>query len=178
MSPQQCQRIAQILIVDDTPGIKRPASVDDMPIERPASSWQLMTHLELAALPTAVTCARMHAKAVALEWGLPTLAENIELIVSEMVTNSIRAAERSRGGDLTVAVVRLWLLFDLRCILIRVWDGNREMPVRQDAGFDDESGRGLMLVEHLSSQWGAYREADGKVVWALVLYTFLQQQAG
>ncbi len=27
---------------------------------------------------------------------------------------------------------------------------------------DEESGRGLMLVEKLSSDWGAYRKATGK----------------
>jgi hypothetical protein len=63
----------------------------------------------------------------------------------------------------------LWLSSDLDCVLIRVWDGDRQMPVRQEAGPDEESGRGLMLVEHLSSEWGAYWKADGKVVWALVL---------
>jgi hypothetical protein len=52
------------------------------------------------------------------------------------------------------------------------------MPIRQDPGPDEESGRGLLLVEHLSSDWGAYRKADGKVVWALVLYALLQWQAG
>jgi anti-sigma regulatory factor (Ser/Thr protein kinase) len=146
--------------------------------QRPASSWPLMTHLELAALPTAASCARMHAKAVVLEWGLPTLVENIELIVSELVTNSIRAVERPRRGDLAVAVVRLWLFSDLRRVLISVWDGNTRMPVRQDAGPDEVSGRGLMLVEHLSSDWGTYRKADGKVVWALLLCIFLQSWAG
>jgi anti-sigma regulatory factor (Ser/Thr protein kinase) len=109
----------------------------------------------------------MHAKAVALEWGLPALADNIELIVSELVTNATRAAGLSRSDGLT-AVVRLWLFSDLRCVLIRVWDGNSQMPVRRDAAPDDESGRGLMLVEHLSSEWGAYQEADGKVVWVLL----------
>ena len=120
----------------------------------------------------------MHAKVVALEWGLPALAEKIELIVSELVTNSVRAAECSRGSDLTVAVVRLWLSSDLHYVLIRVWDGNMQMPVRQDAELDEESGRGLMLVEHLSSEWGAYRKTDGKVVWALILCRFPQWQAG
>jgi hypothetical protein len=28
-----------------------------------------------------------------------------------------------------------------------------------------ECGRGLMLVDHLVSEWGSYRKADGKVVW-------------
>jgi anti-sigma regulatory factor (Ser/Thr protein kinase) len=105
---------------------------------------------------------------VALEWGLPTLAENIELIASELVTNAVRAAEHSRGAGLTTAVVRLWLLSDLHCVLIRVWDGSGQMPIRRDIGPDEERGRGLMLVDHLSSEWGSYRKVAGKVVWALI----------
>jgi anti-sigma regulatory factor (Ser/Thr protein kinase) len=120
----------------------------------------------------------MHAKAVALEWGLPALVDDIELIVSELVTNSIRAAGRSRGGQPNDAVVRLWLSSDRHRILISVWDGNGQMPVRQDAGSDEESGRGLMLVEHLSSEWGVYLKANGKVVWALILCALLQWQEG
>lgn len=136
--------------------------------QRSATTWPLMSHLPLAALPTAVPCARLHARAVALEWGLPALADNIELIVSELVTNATRAAGLSRGDGLTTAVVRLWLFSDLRHVLIRVWDGNTQMPVRRDAAPDEESGRGLMLVEHLCNEWGAYQESGGKVVWVLL----------
>jgi anti-sigma regulatory factor (Ser/Thr protein kinase) len=149
----------------------RPVTPDETlvstPIPRSVTEWPLMSHLELGALPTAVPCFRLHARAVALEWGLSALAENIELIVSELVTNAILVAERSRGGGLAPAVVRLWLTSDLHCVLIRVWDGSSQMPVRRDARPDDDSGRGLMLVEYLA-EWGAYRRADGKVVWALI----------
>jgi hypothetical protein len=55
------------------------------PAQQPAAAWPLMSRLDLAALPTAVACARMHARAITLEWGLPALADNIELIVSETV---------------------------------------------------------------------------------------------
>ena len=134
---------------------------------RSVAAWPLMSHLTLAALPTAVPCARLHAKAVALEWGLPALADNIELIVSELVTNATRAAGIWRADGLAV-VVRLWIFSDLRCVLIRVWDSSVQMPVRRDAGLDEEGGRGLMLVEHLCSEWGTYKKADGKVIWVLV----------
>jgi hypothetical protein len=33
---------------------------------------------------------------------------------------------------------------------------------------DEEGGRGLMLVETLSKDWGAYRKDGGKVVWAQI----------
>jgi hypothetical protein len=42
------------------------------------------------------------------------------------------------------------------------------LPVRRNSGFDDERGRGLMLVDHLAKDWGAYRGETGKVVWVLI----------
>jgi anti-sigma regulatory factor (Ser/Thr protein kinase) len=138
------------------------------PPSQSAASWPLESYLELAALPTAVPYFRLHARAVALEWGLAPLAENIELVVSELVTNGIPVAQHSRGSELTAAVVRLWLTSDLRSVLIRVWDGSGEMPVRRDAEPDDEGGRGLMLVGYMATGWGAYRVHDGKVVWVVV----------
>jgi anti-sigma regulatory factor (Ser/Thr protein kinase) len=143
-------------------------AVVSRPVQRSAAEWPLMSHLELAALPTAVPCFRLHARAVAFKWGLSALAENIELIVSELVTNAIRVAERSPDSDLTPPLVRLWLTSDLHRVLIRVWDGSSQIPVRRDAGPDDDSGRGLMLVECLGSEWGVCRKASGKVVWVLV----------
>jgi anti-sigma regulatory factor (Ser/Thr protein kinase) len=137
------------------------------PAGQPATAWPLMSYLELAAWPTAVPCFRLHARAVALEWGLATLAEEIELIVSELVTNGIRVSQRS-PGDVTASLVRLWLTTDLHCVLIRVWDGSGQMPARRTAKADDEGGRGLMLVEYMASEWGSYRVEDGKVVWAVV----------
>jgi hypothetical protein len=64
--------------------------------------------------------------------------------------------------------VRVWLVSDHKTLGIHVWDGNDQVPVRKDASPDDEGGRGLMLVEALAKDWGAYREAAGKVVWALI----------
>jgi hypothetical protein len=44
-----------------------------------------------------------------------------------------------------------------------------EMPIRKDATLDEESGRGLMLVEMLSKDHGVYRKTEGtKVVWAML----------
>ncbi len=132
--------------------------------------WPLQTYLPLAALPTAPACARGHVRSVAMEWGLAELADTAELLVSELITNAVRASERLRvRADLAVVpVIRLWLVSDKSSLVIHVWDGNDEMPVRRDAGIDEESGRGLMLVESLSSDWGAYRETTGKTVWVKI----------
>ena len=134
--------------------------------------WPHRTQLELGALPTAPGVARGHVRSVAHEWGLGDLADTAELLVSELVTNAVQASERFRlRSDLaTVPVVRLWITSDQISMVIHVWDGNPDMPVRADVtGPDDESGRGLMLVAALGKDWGAYREAEGgKVVWVMI----------
>jgi anti-sigma regulatory factor (Ser/Thr protein kinase) len=149
-----------------------PVASDEAVAKRPAQSsaatWPLMSHLELAALPTAVGCARKYARAVAMEFGLSAIADDVELIVSELVTNAVRASDYLRDNNVATPIVRLWLASDLQCMLIRVWDANSQMPVRKDAGADDDSGRGLMLVDALSSEWGAHSKTNGKVIWVLV----------
>jgi hypothetical protein len=43
------------------------------------------------------------------------------------------------------------------------------MPTRVDAlNADDPFGRGLVLLDALAQDWGAYRVPAGKIVWAMV----------
>jgi anti-sigma regulatory factor (Ser/Thr protein kinase) len=135
-----------------------------------ASALPLKTHLELAALPSAVSCARGHVRMVAREWGLADLASTAELLASELVTNAVQASERLRiRADVpAVHVVRLWLVSDQISMVIHVWDASEEMPVRCQATPDEERGRGLLLVDSLGKEWGAYRKPVGKVVWVMI----------
>ena len=43
------------------------------------TAWSRTSSLVLAALPTAPSCARLHAAAVLHEWGLGVLTETVEL---------------------------------------------------------------------------------------------------
>jgi anti-sigma regulatory factor (Ser/Thr protein kinase) len=131
-----------------------------------ACGWRHRSFLELGALPSGVPCARLHARQVTWEWGLAALRQDIELLVSELVTNAILASGVLGQGT----AVRLWLLSDGTQVLIMVWDAKKQPPVRLDSGPDAESGRGLLLVEALSHQWSWYptTEPSGKVVWALL----------
>jgi anti-sigma regulatory factor (Ser/Thr protein kinase) len=112
-----------------------------------------------------VPCARLHAKLVAQEWGLTALADAVELVVSELITNAVHAS-RVVGP---VPFVQLELLADEERVLIVVWDASPCAPIRADASAGAESGRGLLLVEAASAQWGSSASpAGGKTVWALI----------
>jgi anti-sigma regulatory factor (Ser/Thr protein kinase) len=56
--------------------------------------WPLRSSLELGALSSAVPCACLHVKHVLWEWGLNSLADRAELLVSELVTNAVNAASQ------------------------------------------------------------------------------------
>jgi anti-sigma regulatory factor (Ser/Thr protein kinase) len=136
-----------------------------MPVTAQAA-WPFQTSLELLALPSAVPCARGHVRAVTTEWALTDLAEVAELLASELVTNALRASERLRTPE--QPVVRIWFVSDQVSVVIHVWDSSDEMPVRKVPGPGDDGGRGLVLVEALAAEWGAYRNSAGKTVWARV----------
>ena len=143
----------------------------------PASSaWPLQSCLELAALPGAVPCARLHTRQLLWEWRLVVLAETVELLVSEIATNAVNASASAASGQAGgpraggLPVLQLFLASDRRDVLVQIWDSSRETPLRQEMAMEAESGRGLLLVEHLSAQWGCYlpEASAGKVVWAIV----------
>jgi hypothetical protein len=137
-------------------------------------SWPFRSYLELGPWPTAVPCARGHARLVMAEWGLAHMADPIELVVSELVTNGLRASAGLLGSRFGgrwspgIPPVRMWLSSDGRTVLVRVWDGNDRMPERKEPSLDSEGGRGLLVVEALSEAHGAFRpeHASGKVLWA------------
>ena len=131
-----------------------------------AGDWPLQSFLELGALPGAVPCARLHARHVVREWGLAALGDGTELAVSELMTNAVQVSRAMSQA----APVRLWLLSDGAQLVILVWDASPQPPVRLDAGDDAENGRGLLLVDAVSTGWGWQFPPDmgGKTVWALL----------
>jgi anti-sigma regulatory factor (Ser/Thr protein kinase) len=127
--------------------------------------WPLRSFLELGALPSAVPCARLHTRHLLWEWQLTDLSDSAELIVSELVTNAVRIAQAAAR----TAPVRLWLLADRARLLLLVWDASPLPPVRVSPDDDTENGRGLLLVEALSTRWDHFgHRGGGKVVWAML----------
>jgi len=53
---------------------------------------------------------------------------------------------------------------------VDVHDTARTLPAVADVPADAESGRGLLLVETLSDEWGFYRTAAGKAVYFTLVF--------
>lgn len=132
-----------------------------------ARQWPLRSFLELGAFPGAVPCARLHARQMLWEWQLTGLSDIAELLVSELVTNAVQIS----CADEQTTPVRLWMLANRTRVLILVLDSSPLPPVRMSTSQDDENGRGLLLVDTLSTRWDWYfppQQNGGKVVWALI----------
>ncbi|MEU0369346.1 SpoIIE family protein phosphatase [Streptomyces sp. NPDC006283] len=99
--------------------------------------------------------ARRLARRALARWGLEDLSDSVELLVSEVVTNAVRYAERP-------VTLRLLRTDVLRC---EVGDDSPQLPRQRRARDTDEGGRGLFLVNRLARRWGATRLSTGKVVW-------------
>jgi anti-sigma regulatory factor (Ser/Thr protein kinase) len=124
--------------------------------------WTLRSFLPLGALPTAIACARLHTKHVLLDWGLNSLIDDAELIVSELMTNAFDASVVLPH----VPPIALRLFSDKERLIIEVWDQSPDDLVTRQADADAEGGRGLTVIAALSHAWGVERLAyRRKVVW-------------
>ncbi|MCC9309016.1 ATP-binding protein [Kitasatospora sp. RB6PN24] len=89
--------------------------------------------------------------------------EDGELLVSELVTNALEHG--TQAGQRIRYVFRV----DREFLHVAVEDESEAKPVPCQADGDQESGRGLLLVEVLAVEWGfESRKAGGKRVWAKV----------
>jgi len=92
-------------------------------------------------------------------WGLADQADDVQLIVDELVTNAI---QHSRG-PVTLAIGRR-----PDRIVVQVQDASQASPEPESTDVLSDSGRGLMLVEELAADWGTTPTPEGKRVWAEV----------
>jgi hypothetical protein len=125
----------------------------------------------IAALPTAACRARAYTRWALRSWQLEAMVETAELLVSELVTNAVKATVGvtcpiPRGRDETEPSIHLCLSTFAEKLLIEVWDRCDDPPHRRTASDDDENGRGLALVQALSKAWGYETlHSGGKIVW-------------
>ncbi len=141
------------------------------------AAWPLRSELRLGAFPSAASCARLHTRHVIWEWGLRDISGTVELVVSELATNAIKASVGDDGQvpgydeQERLRWIGMRLSSDRERVLIEVWDSNPLAPDPRNAHVDGEAGRGLTLVAELCERWDWYPVKDGwggKVVWGMV----------
>ncbi|MEU6742010.1 SpoIIE family protein phosphatase [Streptosporangium sandarakinum] len=114
-----------------------------------------LAQLTLDPDPRSAARARRLVRATLSEWRLDPIADATELMISELVTNAIK------HGSGTVEV-RLLRGPSLVC---EVADRSPARPVMREAGSDDDTGRGLHLINWLAHRWGTRPTPEGKIVW-------------
>jgi anti-sigma regulatory factor (Ser/Thr protein kinase) len=143
------------------------------------ADWPLTSDLgPVGALPTAPRLSRGFVGATLNGWGLGSLIDVTELLVSELSTNVVRASSEPDGTlryDAEGKLPLLWirLLSDRARLLIEVWDtvpATLGAPVSRHPEPDEESGRGLEIIETLAEEWGweTVPGWTGKKVWAIL----------
>ncbi|MFC8311339.1 ATP-binding protein [Streptomyces olivaceus] len=118
--------------------------------------------LDYTPTQRSVPLARHRAARLVAEWGQPSLAGDVAVVVSELMTNALL------HGSLRGRLIRVHLVLDHRLLRVEVSDPRAERlprprPVRD---VDEQFGRGLQLVGALSDRWGWEPRSVGKTVYA------------
>jgi anti-sigma regulatory factor (Ser/Thr protein kinase) len=133
---------------------------------------RLVNAVTLAAVPSAVKLSRTLVHVTLKHWRLERLVDDAELVVSELVTNAVKATgitarEPSWSDQEHLATIHVRLTHLESAIVIEVWDRDHTPPKPADAAPDAETGRGLAIVEALCVRWDYFPAiGGGKVVWA------------
>jgi anti-sigma regulatory factor (Ser/Thr protein kinase) len=117
----------------------------------------------LPAEPRSAARARILVGTACSRWDAHQVCSDAELVVTELVANAVRHA----GTQITV---RLAVLEGQRGGVRAEVSDSSIRPVRpRHANAMEESGRGLFLVDTLSTRWGADATTEGKTVWAEIV---------
>lgn len=118
----------------------------------------------LDPVPESAGRARRYARTMLRDWRLGHLVEDVDLVVSELVTNAL--LHTGEGPEGAASPIRLELELRGRRLVCRVVDSSPLPPMPEEATETAESGRGLILVEALAAEWDWQDLPDGKAVWA------------
>ena len=140
-----------------------------MGLRAPGGSTAPSGTLRLRHSPIAVSSARRQVRNDLAAAGVPDVVrDDIEVVVSELLGNSVRHARPIAGG-----VVLLHWQVNADEVMVRVTDGGGGRGVEpRDPDPLAVSGRGLQIVERLARVWGVSEHAGGlRSVWASVALT-------
>lgn len=84
------------------------------------------------------------------------LADTVQLLISEIVTNAVLHARSE---------IRIEVTCDAQRVRVEVSDRSPMRPATRSFAQQSSTGRGLLLVEELADRWGTAPDDGGKVVW-------------
>ena len=111
------------------------------------------------ATPQSVRGARVFVREQLEQWGVGEHVWVATTVISELVTNAVLHART----DFSVTVELAGPVLTLR-----VADASPTVPVRRRYDDAAATGRGLALLEELTSGWGVEATGAGKVVWCTI----------
>jgi anti-sigma regulatory factor (Ser/Thr protein kinase) len=126
----------------------------------------------LSPCPDATRRARSFTRQTLASWDLAELADDAQVIVSELLANAVRHSgigESECSPGAWTAALGLWLLSHSGGLMCVVTDPSDTAPALKQPGETGESGRGLHMVHALSDHWGWTPLSErGKAVWAIL----------
>jgi DNA-binding NarL/FixJ family response regulator len=145
-------------VLEKAPGMPRLVADLLAVIEGSGAMGDLGTslHWSFEADLTSGALARKVLREALAEWELEHLLDEVELLATELVNNAVVHAE----SKVSLTAVRR-----ADAIRIEVEDTGGGDLVRGEGALGDISGRGLLLVDAIASDWGTAHRGDAKTVW-------------
>ncbi|MFD7487413.1 ATP-binding protein [Streptomyces mirabilis] len=110
------------------------------------------------AAPAELSLLRQRIRCMLGHWGVSAVAEEAELVVTELATNVIKHVGEGAAATLVLEPRQDRLRVELH-------DKSHTVPTRSSGSCDAECGRGLHLLSAMSLEWGTLLTASGKAVW-------------
>ncbi|MFJ9591079.1 ATP-binding protein [Streptomyces acidicola] len=103
------------------------------------------------------------------EWGLAPYIDDAVIVIGELIANAARHALQPRNQNETTTTAWLGLVRRHQAVICAVADPSPCLPEPRQPDQLSEGGRGLRIIEAMSSSWGySPPQSSGKMVWARV----------
>jgi hypothetical protein len=120
--------------------------------EAPLEAWR-----RFESGPSAIHRARVFTGTTLRRWGFPEVVDDALLVVSELATNAVLHARSAFHVSIGIAG---------QGVRVAVHDESPVAPAPRGYSTTSATGRGLRMVDAVSSRWGTVPLANRKSVWA------------
>jgi hypothetical protein len=123
------------------------------------AQWRAV--IDIPATDEGPSAARGIIGALLPVWDRHALVFDAQLVASELVTNAFQHAPGTDSFELEI-------IRTTTGVLLALADGSAVRPVIAKLNNDSPTGRGMTLVQALSTRWGAESYRGGKRVWVVL----------